>query len=251
MSNGPGGSIDIEHPRKRFSLRSALSTSPTRGSSTTSVRSSILGISPTVQRLQSPTQEPSASNRRQSTSGSSARPATFNVGNFTNAVAGTVNRGWPDLQQHGHHHKRRDDHRTAATSSARSTTREPSTSNGTITNYAYLVNVGGTIINSGTIANIVGCSVVSCGTIANNGIVDQRARRQHNQPGQLRQLQHEPPQTRARHPFERWHADQLELFHQHAGRDDHQLRRHRQHGHPLEHGLDQQLRLDHQLRASS
>ena len=102
--------------------------------------------------------------------GKFSAPVTFNVGNFTNSAGGVVTEDGATINNTG-------TITNAGTFAeaqhvfSRINNVGTLTNNGTISSYGYLVNAGGTIVNSGTLTNLVGCSVASCGTIANGGIV--------------------------------------------------------------------------------
>ncbi len=169
ISNGVGGSIDIEHPAQ---------ASPRVGSFNFT-NSGVLDNLGTIVNFGNFTNSAEASVTNSGTFsiesatinvGKFSAPVTFNVGNFTNAVGGTVNVSGATINNTG----LMTNAGTIAEQQnvfSRINNLGTLTSNGTITNYGYVVNVEGTIINSGTISNIGGCTVVSCGTIANTGIV--------------------------------------------------------------------------------
>ncbi|MDA4115007.1 MAG: hypothetical protein OK442_00455 [Thaumarchaeota archaeon] len=169
MSNGPDGSIGIEHSGQTsvqvgsFNFTNSgtlynLGTIVDFGNLTNSAKASITNSG--TFNFESATIN----------IGKFSAPVTFNVGNFTNTVGGTVNEDGATINNTGII-------TNAGTFAeqdnvfSRINNAGTLTNNGTLTNYAYLVNVEGTIINSGTMSNLIGCAVVSCGTIANSGLV--------------------------------------------------------------------------------
>ena len=169
MSNDPDGSIVIEHPGQtsvqvgsfNFTNSGALynlGTIVNFGNLTNAAKASITNSG--TFSIESATIN----------IGKFSAPVTFNFGNFTNTVGGTINEDGATINNTGFI-------TNAGTIAeqdnvfSRINNAGTMTNSGTLTNYAYLVNVGGTIINSGTMSNVIGCAVVSCGTIANNGLV--------------------------------------------------------------------------------